>query len=210
MKKILFILSMLPCICFAQQFEIAVDGGFNFHTLPMNNYIAKQDKPSGGYAAGASIDLLLPHTQIGIGVTIAQLTETNYLTPNYTIKVRNYVANPLTNPYAYYNHVWDQGKSYTYAGAMGGLAVASVGVNTYNYTGNAITGYSTAYNSAIGYALGLQAGFIIRMNKHLGLGGEAAMRFTSFTYTPPNNPVENPYKYRLFYFPFTVSLKYFI
>jgi len=210
MKKFLCALVLFPVLCHAQHFEIGVDGGFDFHSLPMNNTIAKQDKPSAGYVGGASIDLLLQHAQIGIGVAISQLTETNYIAPNYTIKIRNYVANPLITPFAFYNHIWNQGTTYTYAGAMAGLAIANVGVNTFNYSGTNITGYSTAYNSTFGYEAGVQAGCVFHVSKKFGIGGEAAMRYASFTYTPPNNPETDPYKYRLFYFPFTVSLKYFI
>jgi hypothetical protein len=210
MKKLLFALIAVPFYCSAQQFEIGLDGGFAFHTLPMSNTIAKQDKPILGYAAGANIDLLLPHAQIGIGVSAAELSETNYLAPNYTIKVYDRIAHPLITPYAFYNYLWDQGSDYVYAGGMAGLAVASVGVNTFDQTGPAVSGYTTAYNSTYGFVVGIQAGFIVRAGKHIGIGGQAAMRYTDYTYTPPSNPGENPYVYRLFYFPFTVSLRYFI
>ena len=210
MKKILLALALLPVSCFAQHFEIGVNGGFDFHSLPENNTIAHQDKPVLGYAGGACIDLRLPHAQIGIGVDVAQLSETNYLAPTYTLKIYNRVANPLITPHAIYNYVWNHHRAYSYAGGMAGLAIARVGVNSYYSNGSSVTGYSTAYNSVTGFTAGLQAGFVMRAGKTIGIGGEAAMRYTSFTYTPPNNPAENPYKYRLFYFPFTVSIRYII
>ena len=200
---------LVPVWCKGQHFEIGVDGGFVFHSLPMDNTIAKQDKASLGYTTGVSIDLQLPHSQIGIGASFTQITETNYLAPNYTFKIRNYVANPLTSPYAFYNYLWDYGHVYSYAGGMAGLAVGRVGVNSYNNSGGNISSYSTTYYSTFGYVAGLQAGFVFRVTKKIGVGGEAALRYANYTYTPPNNPGENPYKYRYFYFPFTAALKYF-
>lgn len=209
MKKLFVLLALLPRLAFAQHFEIGINGGFDFHSLPIDNDIAHQDKPVLGYAIGLRGCLLLPDAQLGIAVEAVQLVETDYLSPNYTMKIKNYPANPLAVPFVFYNRVRKSAPGYIYAGGMAGPVIAKVGVNSFEYgSGTAISGYTTQYNTAMGLVFGLQAGGVMYLKKNFEAAFEAGMRFTSFTYSAPGNLGENPYKYRIFYFPITVGLRY--
>jgi hypothetical protein len=213
--KYLFLLVLLaPTVSFAQNFEIGLNGGITVHARPMKNQYTSQDKVKAGYAGAAKIDLLLPHSQIGIGIEMVSITETNALVSPYTSFETNYIAKPLIVPHAFYNLVHRYTQSYIYAGIMAGLAIANMGVNTYEYSapaGGYISGYTTAYNSAIGFVGGLQAGFVASIDKSqkLGINMEAAVRYANYDYSDPTTTlVGNPYHYRYFYLPFTAGIRY--
>jgi hypothetical protein len=210
MKKYLFILILLPQIAIAQKFELAVMGGFNIHSLPFNNQATLVDKSQPGYVAGAKASLLLPIAQIGLGLEIAQIQEYNYTIPQYTNREYNYLAKPLITPYLFYNLRHEYPKGYVYAGLMGGPVVAAVGVNTLTTDANGkITGYTTAYNATIGFVAGAQAGFVVRVDKHIGITGEAGLRYTQYDYKPVHSTSqENPYYYKYLYFPITAGIRY--
>src|ERR1700759_2630745 len=103
MKKLLFIVLVLPTLCRAQNFEFAVNGGGNFHFLPINNIYTTQDKATFGYTAGFKADLILPAVSIGVEVDFTSLSQYNYLMPDYTTKVYDHIANPLITPFAFLN-----------------------------------------------------------------------------------------------------------
>lgn len=212
MKKLLLIVIMLPLYCQAQNFEFGINGGCNFHFLPINNIYTTQDKAILGYAAGFRANLVLPAAQIGVGVELANFVEYNYVMPVYTAKVFNHIAEPLISPYAFYNRTYSNIiNGYLYTGVMAGVTIARVGVNSWQYNNgiyNVPTGYSTVYNSARGFTAGLQAGAVLMVRKHLGLNLEAALRYTDYTYKAPSSTLEDPYHYRLFYIPITLGLRY--
>ncbi len=212
MKKLLLLVVMLPLYCKAQNFEFGLNGGCNFHFLPIHNIYTAGDKAVIGYAASFKADLVLPSAQIGVGVDVVNFSQYNYLMPVYTNKVYDHVANPLISPYAFYNRTWRNIiNGYLYTGLMGGLAIAKIGLNTWEYAngpyGNP-TGYSTSYNSAIGFTAGLQTGAVFMISKQLGANVEAALRYTDYNYTIPGTILQDPYHYRLFYIPITVGLRY--
>lgn len=213
MKRLLLLLLLAPTVGRAQNFEIGLNGGVTVHARPMKNNYTSQDKVKVGFAALGKVSLLLPHTQIGIGVEATAITETNALISPYTSSETNYLAKPLIVPHAFYNFVHYNGQNYVYGGLMLGLAVASLGVNTYEYSspGNYITGYTTAYNSSLGFAAGLQAGFVscFGKSKKLGVNVQAAIRYVNYNYKDPNSSLpDNPYNYRYIYLPFTAGIRY--
>jgi hypothetical protein len=214
MKRLLLLLLLAPAVVSAQNFEIGLDAGVTVHARPMKNIYTTQDKEKAGFAALGKVSLLLPHTQIGIGVEATSITETNALISPYTSSETNYLAKPLIVPHAFYNFVHYNDQNYIYAGVMLGLAVASLGVNTYEYSspsGGYITGYTTAYNSALGIAAGLQAGFVtcFGKSKKVGINVQAALRYVDYNYTDPTTTLtDNPYHYRYIYLPFTAGVRY--
>jgi hypothetical protein len=214
MKHLLLLLLLAPAVGFAQTFELGLNGGVAIHTRPMNDVYAHQDKVKAGYAGTAKIDLLLPHSQIGIGVEMVSVTETSALISPYTSYQTNHLAKPLIVPHAFYNLIHHYPQSYIYAGATVGLAIANLGINTYEYNpalGNNITGYTTAYNSAIGFVGGLQAGFVASIDKsqRLGINVEAAIRYADYNYTQPvATSNDDPQHYHYFYLPFTAGIRY--
>lgn len=214
MKRLLLLLLLIPAAGRAQNFEIGLNGGVTVHARPMKNNYTSQDKGKAGYAALAKVSLLLPHTQIGIGVEATSILETNALISPYTSSETNYLAKPLIVPHAFYNFVHYNGSNYIYGGLMVGLAVANLGVNTYEYSStsnNYITGYTTTYNSSLGFAAGLQAGFVscFGKSKRVGINVQAALRFVDYSYTDPHTTLpDNPYHYRYIYLPFTAGIRY--
>ena len=210
MKKIVFLLFLLPFTCPAQNFEIGLNGGVCFHTLPINNVHTEVDKAKISYAAGFKGDLRLPHAQIGVDVEMTEISEYNYTLYPYSMRIYNHVANPLIVPNAFYNHLINLPTGYCYGGISAGPAIARIGVNTFSGTppGN-YTSYTTNYNSATGLAGGIQLGFMLNVSKVLALNAEAAGRYMSIDYKDPAGIVsDNPYRYHLFYFPMTVGLRY--
>ncbi|MGN6568836.1 MAG: hypothetical protein ACTHJ0_12830 [Flavipsychrobacter sp.] len=211
MKRLLLVLLLtLPLCSSAQTFEIGAAGGFNFHSRPADNVFTTQDKPMLGYTVAAKASLLLPQSQIGVGLEFSKITESNYLMPYYTTKVYNHLANPLITPYLFYNRRLNFTGSYFYYGLMFGPSIAKVGINQLVYVnGNSVpTDYTTTYNSAIGYAAGLQTGFVWHIAGQLSFSLEAAMRFVDYNYKDPGSKqTDNPYHYRYFYFPITAGLR---
>jgi len=215
MKKLLFFIVILPLSCMAQNFEFGVNAGCNFHFLPEKNFYTFQDKAKIGYAAGFKADLVLPHAQIGVGVDMVNFVQYNYLLPPYNVRVNDYVANPLISPNAFYNKIWRNViNGYIYVGGMGGVAIAKIGVNTWEYNNGPApyynpTGYSTAYNTAFGYTLGLQGGAVFRLNDQFAVNVELALKYVNYNYPmPPGSLTPDEYFYRLFYIPITVGLRY--
>jgi hypothetical protein len=202
----------MPLLASAQGFEFGLNGGLAFHSVPINNTYTYNDKPKLSGAGSFKGDLVLPHLQIGVGVEMLNLIETNYDNAAYNFKTYNYLAKPLVNPYLFVNKTYYGGAGYFYIGAMAGAVIAKVGVNTFQYgTGGAVTSYSTAYNSVTGYTGGVQLGFTARLFGPVSFNGEAAMRYTSFDYEVPNGTqADHPYRYHLFYFPMTVGLRWHI
>jgi len=211
MKRLLLFLCLIPFISVAQTFELGIAGGLNFHSRPADNIFTTQDKPMLGYALVAKASLILPESQIGVGVEMLKITEYNYLMPYYTVKVYNHLANPLITPYLFYNRRHTLSAGYLYYGLMFGPSIANMGVNALEYThgGTVATDYTTTYHSVVGYVGGIQAGIVFRLAGQLSFSAEAAMRFTDYYYRPPNNTqTDDPYRYRYFYFPITVGLRY--
>lgn len=195
----------------AQNFEVGVFGGINFHNKPYNNRYTLEDKTQASYAFGAKASLVLPKAQIGLGVEMANIKEYNYSIPTYTARQYNYIAKPLITPYLFYNLTHATNNGYLYAGIMGGPTVASVGVNTWEYNGynGAISGYTTAYNSTVGFVAGAQAGFVIKVDKRIGISGEIGLRYTDYNYKPAITTLQDdPYHYRFVYFPVTAGVRY--
>jgi|GEM_PF-1037003 len=210
MKQLLLLLFFVPLIASAQTFEIGAAGGIVFHSRPADNIFTTQDKPLLGYAVSARASLLLPESQIGVGIEIAKITESNYLMPYYTTKVYNHLANPLITPYMFYNRRLNLPRGYFYYGLMLGPSIANMGINNLVYkNGSTIaTDYTTTYNSVIGYAAGVQTGLVARLTGQLYFSLEAALRFTDYYYKPSNNKqTDDPYHYRYFYFPITAGLR---
>jgi len=209
MKKLLLFIVVLPLFADAQSFELGVNGGISFHSLPAGNIYTHQDKPLSSFVWNARGDLLLPNAQIGIAIEMTQIDQTNFLAPNYTMKVHDHLAKPLTAPYVFYNFVKRSSVGYVYGGLMVGGVIAKIGINTEEYSGTVVTGYTTAYNGAFGYVVGLQAGFVADLSKHFGVNVEAAMRYADYNYKDPSTTLpDDPYHYKLFYFPMTVGLRY--
>lgn len=210
--KYLILLLLLPQIAVAQNFEVGVFGGFNFHNRPYNNEYTLADKTQPGYALGAKASLILPRAQIGLGVEMVDILEYNSNLPTYNTREYNYIAKPLITPYLFYNLTHPTTNGYLYAGLMAGPAVASVGVNTLQYNGSygALSGYTTTYNSSVGYIMGAQAGFLIKASKRrIGISGEFGARYTDYNYKPVAATLqENRYHYRYFYFPVTAGVRY--
>ncbi|MDR3679807.1 MAG: hypothetical protein P4L41_07565 [Flavipsychrobacter sp.] len=209
--KYLLLLLLLPQVTIAQNFEVGILGGFNVHSRPFSNLSTLEDKSQPGYAVAAKASLLLPKAQIGLGVEMVSIQEYNYKMPQYTSREYNYIAKPLITPYLFYNIRYVSTKGYVYAGLMGGPTIAAVGVNTWQYNGynGAVSGYSTAYNSTLGFVAGAQAGFVVRVDKHIGITGEAGLRYTQYDYKPVVvTSQENPYFYKYLYFPITAGVRY--
>lgn len=205
------LLLLLPVLGLAQDFEIGINGGASFHSLPMGNSYTRDDKPTVSYVLSGKVDLKLPSAQIGIGLEMLDLDEYNFLIPKYTTRQYNHIAKPLITPFAFFNKLHELDNGYIYAGLMFGPAIAKVGVNQWEYNGpfGAISGYSTTYNSAIGYVAGIQAGATVGITDRLSLNLELALRYSSFTYTDPNSKqTDNPYRYHVVYYPLTLGLKY--
>lgn len=211
MKRLFLFLLLLPACCFGQNFEFGINGGLCFHSLPAQNSFVYDDKPTLAVAGSLRADLSLPGVQIGVGVEMTKLSEFNYLIPPYNIRQNVLIANPLITPHAFLNKtIRLRSSSYLYGGVMAGPVLARVGVNNWVYdNNNVVTGYSTSYNSVTGFAAGLQLGVVLSINNRLGLNAEAATRYTSFTYKDfKSTMADNPYSYKLFYFPMTIGLRY--
>lgn len=213
MRKLLLVLLILSVRCEAQNFELGLNAGCNFHFKPVNNIYTTQDKAIAGYAVGFKADLLLSEFQVGVGVDVENFSQYNYLMPDYTTKVYNYLAKPLITPYAFLNKTFAVSQGYLYAGLMGGPAIARIGINSWQYNngpyGNP-TGYTTAYYSASGYMGGLQGGGVFHLNKVCALNFEAGLRYCNYNYKSPTTKLEDPYHYRVFYIPLTLGLRYLI
>jgi hypothetical protein len=211
-RSLLSLLMILPIACYAQNFEVALNGGFSFHSLPAKNDYTHEDKTVASYAASFKAGLLFEHSQIGVGAEMCTMKEYNYFVPPYTQRIYTYLAKPLITPFVYYNRMYHFGAGYFYAGLMGGPAVASVGVNNYQYAngpyGN-ITGYTTSFNSTIGFEGGAQIGLVFDITSRMGINVEAALRYAAYSYKDPNSTyLDNPYNYRVFYFPMTAGIRY--
>ncbi|HXS38083.1 MAG TPA: hypothetical protein VN721_15375 [Flavipsychrobacter sp.] len=212
MKKLLILLCIAPSLCCAQNFEVGINGGINFHSLPVKNIYTHQDKAKIGYAISFKAALMLPQYQIGIGGEMVSLSEYNYLMPVYTSRVYNNLAKPLIAPYVFLNRMFDFSNGYFFAGIMAGPAIADVGVNTWEYPNgnNGIpSGYTTTYNSVIGYIGGLQGGAVFYLSDAIGLSVEGSLRYTNFNYNDPKSmTLDNPYHYKVYYFPITFGIRF--
>lgn len=210
-KCFLILCLLLPGAANAQSFEIGVNGGFSFHTLPIGNTYTHDDKPVISYALNVKADLRLPKTQIGVGFEMVNLTEYNYLIPTYYSRQYVYLSKPLMVPHAFINKIKELDAGYLYAGVMAGPAIAKVGVNkwVYNNPFGAVSGYSTTYNAATGFVAGVQGGGVFELNNKLSLNIELALRYVDYAYRDPQSTLsDNPYKYKLVYFPITAGIRY--
>jgi hypothetical protein len=212
MRKLLFLVTILPLYSLAQNFEFGLNAGCNFHFLPEKNIYTSQDKAKIGYAAAFKADLVLPHSQIGVGVDVVNFIQYNYLIPGYTIRQDDHIANPLISPNAFYNRTWRNIiNGYLYTGFSGGLVIAKIGVNTWEYNNGQYanpTGYSTTYNSAFGFSFGLQGGAVLKINEQFAVNLEIALKYVNYNYSAPGPQLQDPYFYRLFYIPITVGFRY--
>lgn len=209
MKRLIFLLMMLPVMAQAQNFEFGVNGGLSLHARPAGNRFTWQEDPKASYYLSARANLKLPRYRFGVGVEMVNIRQVNTLLYNYTYEVENNIAKPLVVPHAFLNRTFDMSNGYAYVGAMLGAAIAKTGVNVLQYSSpNVVSGYTTEYFSVTGLTGGLQAGWMFNIVKNLGLNTEAAVRLTSFKYEPPTPAPDNRYRYRVFYFPFSVGLRY--
>lgn len=209
MKRLLLLLMVLPMMAQAQNFEFGVNGGLSLHTRPAGNRYTWQEDTKASYYLSARANLKLPRYRLGIGVEMVNIRQTNNLSYNYTYEVQNNIAKPLIVPHAYLNRTFNRSNGYAYIGAMLGAAIAKTGVNVWQYTTAGTTsGYTTEYFSVTGLTGGLQAGWMFTIARNLGLNTEAAVRLTNFKYEPPTPTPDNRYRYRVFYFPFSVGLRY--
>jgi len=108
--------------------------------------------------------------------------------------------------------MFDFSDGYFYAGIMAGPAIADVGVNTWEYSNGNNTipsGYTTTYNSVIGYVAGIQGGAVFYVTDAIGFTAEAALRYTDYNYNDPKSmTLDNPYHYKVYYFPITLGIRF--
>lgn len=206
MKKISVFLLCLPFFSYAQdnstektkQSVPKTEIGLSVGYAP-DNAMNKLSDFRGGYLRNALTALRnFGNTQIGL--TVEGGTNSNdymYMMPGVV-----------------FNHKFHTGKSYFYAGAMGGYTYQRDMMGFGNYPG------AKPYNH--GYVLGLQGGYVLNLCKHWAFTSEVAFRSVQtwqrgttfvprdFTQAQPTDYVAVPYVFRDFntYIPVTIGFRY--
>jgi hypothetical protein len=172
--------------------EIGFNGGITPFVTVGNEYLrnkAKESMPQKYISAKFSF-----HADkgwwIGFGVDAYSITFSvtdgvNYMNMSITSR---YTYNTIA-PYLFLNKYIKSGNNTIYAGASAGLCPGwykskytnTISNNPYSYsTGDDIANRPTTYN---GVYIGIQAGYIYNVTKHLGINAEAGAKFVSMSGT---------------------------
>lgn len=184
MKKLLFMLAVLPVTSFAQNWILSASAGMGVNTVADIGVI-KIGKAMITPALGIAISHKAKRLEVGLkagyvslGVTLKEIQSTNGIDPTKTVKYKYYYAQNGVSITPFFNYDLIAASNRFYIGANAGIVATFEGKNDNNIAVS-LDKVVLAYKGGIGVVGGLQIGYARQVSKHFVLGAEISPNYFS-------------------------------
>lgn len=222
MKKLLFLVLLIPAGAMAQLIEVGVHGGL----VPYSKYKAA-DQPATSwslnkesqktYTAGGRIGLNFARMQLGIGAdyqSIMYKTTATGSSPANVVQVGNIendIASSFIAGYLFLNRAFQAGGGYFYLGVCGGYAMTNM--SSFDVVDDGINAptLSEKVAKAKGFMGGGQIGYVMGIARRVGFSLELGLRYAELDSDYPkqgSTATNYLYKNTLFYMPTQVGFRF--